>query len=218
MSTDKRIIWKEKDDLELMMIIKSFIEEHEIKTSREYVKATRENPNISPGIWFINERFDSWQGLLSRIGLKKTAVTDWNKISNDELEKLVKSFIDENNISSMRQYEKICVGKNIPCRSTLKKRFENTNEFFRKKRTEDCFENEFNLFFTIKEEIYKLDLQDSLSRIEFEKRCTNPHLPSVKTIMRRTGLSWEEIMEKIGFDNYKAMRNKTRMKNLQKIR
>lgn len=165
-STDKRIIWKEKDDLELMMIIKSFIEEHEIETSRDYVKATRENPN-----------------------LKKNAVTDWNKMSNDELEKLIKSFIDENNISSMRQYEKISAGKNIPCRNTLKKRFENTNDFFRKKRTEDCFENEFSLFFTIREEIYKLYLQDSLSQIEFEKRCTNPHLPSVKTIMRRTGLS-----------------------------
>jgi hypothetical protein len=35
---------------------------------------------------------------------------------------------------------------------------------------------------------------------EFRKKANSDKLPSVDTIMRRTGMTWEELMQMLGFD------------------
>lgn len=63
-STDKRIVWKEKDDLSLLMLLNQVIEKYGIENIRQYQKFLNENPNESPSTWFISERFGSWDKLL----------------------------------------------------------------------------------------------------------------------------------------------------------
>ncbi|WP_449260414.1 hypothetical protein [Enterococcus casseliflavus] len=49
---------------------------------------------------------------------------------------------------------------------------------------------------------------------EVRKRTTSEKLPSVDTLMRRSGKSWEELMEEIGFD-YREIKIEKLIKNFK---
>lgn len=70
MTIDKRVIWKDKSDLEMMIEIKNFIANHGISSVREYQSFKKKYPNDVPGLWVIQQRFDSWEKMLVRIGNK----------------------------------------------------------------------------------------------------------------------------------------------------
>lgn len=79
-STDKRIVWKEKDDLSLLMLLNQVIEKYGIENIRQYQKFLNENPNESPSTWFISERFGSWDKLLLALW-SEPQILDQNPIS-----------------------------------------------------------------------------------------------------------------------------------------
>lgn len=109
------------------------------------------------------------------------------------------TFIKEEGIRSQRAYERSTVGnKTVPSLDTLKKRFDDIKPFFQRD-SEGSISN-FELLFELRNEIIRLGLEESLSMNEFRNRTESEHLPSVDTIMRKTGKSWEELMEDIGFD------------------
>lgn len=85
-----KTIWKEKSDLELILIINDFIGKHKITSVRSYQEKLKEYPAKSPSLWFIMERFNSWDNLLNMIGKEKNHRYQWNAYNDDELEKIVK--------------------------------------------------------------------------------------------------------------------------------
>lgn len=123
-TTDKRIIWKDKNDLELLVLISGFINTHKIDTVRDYQEMLLTNPGKAPSLWLINDRFGSWDKMLLTLGKKPYERYKWNNYSDKELKKIVKDFIKTNNLRSQRKYEEKSVGQNVPSLSTLKKDLE----------------------------------------------------------------------------------------------
>ncbi len=211
-TTDKRIIWKDKNDLELLVLISGFIDTHKIETVRDYQEMLLMNPGKAPSLWLINDRFGSWDKMLLTLGKKPYERYKWNNYSDKELKKIVKDFIKANNLRSQRKYEEKSVGQNVPSLSTLKKRFGDVKFFFAAKKSETM--NSFEMLILLKSEIKRLDLEASLSRTEFEKNYNRSLIPSPSTIIRRTGKTWEELMEEIGFD-YRKIKAERLTKNLK---
>lgn len=211
-SNDKRAKWKKKSDLQLMQIILEFIEKNQVHSVRQYQQKLKEYPKEVPSVWFIKERFGSWDKLLIQLGETRFKRYYWSK-TTDEARKLVASeFIKNESIVSQREYEKRTAGnKSVPSLDTLKKRFDDLKPLF-KDRKEDTI-SDFQLLFELRKEIVRLEMETSLSMTEFRKKYNSEKLPSVDTIMRRTGKSWEDLMEEIGFD-YRTIKVKKLTKNL----
>lgn len=198
-SDDKRAIWKKKSDLQLMQIILDFIEKHQIHSVRKYQQKLKEYPKEVPSIWFIKERFGSWDKLLIQLGETRFERYCWSKLTDDEIQLVASEFIKNESIRSQREYEKRTVGnKSVPSLDTLKKRFDNLKPLFKVPNEESI--SDFQLLFELRKEIVRLGLEKNLSMTEFRKKSNSDKLPSVDTIMRRTGKSWEELMSEIGFD------------------
>lgn len=198
-SDDKRAIWKKKSDLQLMQIILKFIEKHQINSVRKYQQKLMEYPKEVPSIWFIKERFGSWDKLLIQLGETRFERYCWSKMTDDEIKLVVSEFIKNESISSQREYEKRTVGnKSVPSLDTLKKRFDNLKPLFKVPNEESI--SDFQLLFELRKEIIRLGLEKNLSMTEFRRKANSDKLPSVDTIMRRTGMSWEELMQELGFD------------------
>ena len=211
-TTDKRIIWKDKNDLELLVLISEFIDKHNIDTVRGYQEILLRNTGQAPSLWLINERFGSWDRMLLTLGKKPYERYKWNNYSNQELKKIVKDFIKTNSIRSQRKYEEKSVGQNVPSLSTLKKRFGDVKFFFATKKSETI--NSFEMLTLLKEEILNLGLETTLSRTAFEKLYNRSIMPSPSTIIRKTGKTWEELMETLGF-NYREIKVERLSKNLR---
>jgi len=212
-TVDKRIVWKQENDLKLMQIILDFIEKYQINSVRKYQEKLKEHPKEAPGMWFIQERFGSWDKLLIRLGESRTERYCWSKMSNTELKKVVLDFIKTESVLSQRDYERRAVGnRNIPSLDTLKKRFDDIKPFFKRQPKETI--SDFEILFELRREIVKLGLEKSLSMTEFRKKSNSERLPSVDTITRRTGRSWEELMSEIGFD-YRSIKVKKLTKNFK---
>lgn len=109
-SDDKRARWKKKSDLQLMQIILNFIEKHQVNPVRKYQQKLMEYPKEVPSIWFIKERFGSWNKLLIQLGETKFERYCWSKMTDDEIKLVVSEFIKNESISSKREYEKRTVG------------------------------------------------------------------------------------------------------------
>lgn len=211
-SIDKRIVWKEKNDLELLLLINKFIDSHAISTVRDYQESLANHSEKVPSLWVINSRFGSWDKMLLSLGKKPYERNRWDNYSDDELKKIVASFVSDNKIRSQRKYEKMSVGENIPSLSTLKKRFGDTRFFFAGEKKEVI--SDFQMLTLLKAEIVNLGLESTLSRAEFEKLYNRSVMPSPSTIIRKTGKNWEELMEAIGFD-YREIKVKRLSKNLK---
>lgn len=211
-SPDKRIIWKEKDDLSLLMLINQVIDKYGIENIRQYQNFLNEHPKDSPSTWFINDRFGSWDKLLLTLGKKPYERYKWNSYSDDQLKLLVKEFLEDKHIHSQRQYEIQISGKNMPSLSTLKKRFGDLKFLFQKKKEKVA--SDFELLSALRKEIIRLGLEESLSRTEFSKKYDQTLLPHPTTIMRKTNKSWEELMEELGFDFISIKKDKL-TKNLK---
>lgn len=210
---DKRVIWKHESDLKLMQVILEFIEKHQIDSVRKYQLKLKEYPKEVPSLWFIKERFGSWDKLLIQLGENRLERYCWSKIPNDKLKEIAVTFIKEEGIRSQRAYERRTVGsKTVPSLDTLKKRFDDIKPFFKRESQESV--SNFELLFELRNEIIRLGLEESLSMNEFRNRAKSEHLPSVDTIMRKTGKSWEELMEEIGFD-YRKVKIEKLLKNLR---
>lgn len=210
-SKDKRVIWKQKSDLKLMQIILDFIEKHEVSSVRKYQKKLKEFPKEAPSVWFINERFGSWDKLLIQLGETRFERNCWSKMTDEQVMLIATEFIKNESISSRREYERRSVGnKNVPSLDTLKKRFENIKPLFKNQKQDSI--SDFQLLSELKKEIIRLKLEKSLSMTEFRKKSNSEKLPSVDTIMRRTGKSWEELMTEIGFD-YRTIKIEKLIKN-----
>lgn len=131
-SDDKRAIWKKKSDLQLMQIILDFIEKHQIHSVRNYQQKLREYPKEIPSIWFIKERFGSWDKLLIQLGETRFERYCWSKMTDEEIKLVASEFIKNESITSQREYEKRVVGnKSVPSLDTLKKRFDNLKPLFK---------------------------------------------------------------------------------------
>ncbi|EHR4851644.1 MULTISPECIES: hypothetical protein [Enterococcus] len=197
-SKDARIVWKEKSDLFLLTHIQQFIGENNIQSVRQYQQKLKEFPRAAPSIWFITERFGSWDKLLIQLGQGKPERYCWSKMSDEELYKIVRDYVNQEEIYSQKRYERESANNpNVPSLFTLKKRFENLKPLFKKEKQGI---SDTALLIELHGEIVRLGLEDSLSMTEFRNRTTSEKLPSVDTIMRKTGKSWEELMEEIGFD------------------
>lgn len=212
-SDDKRAIWKEKSDLQLMQIILDFIEKHQIHSVRKYQQKLRECPKEVPSIWFIKERFGSWDKLLIQLGETRFERYCWSKLTDDEIKLVASEFIKNESIRSQREYEKRTIGnKSVPSLDTLKKRFDNLKPLFKVKNEESI--SDFQLLFELRKEIVRLGLEKNLSMTEFRKKANSEKLPSVDTIMRRTGKSWEELMRELGFD-YRTIKIEKLIRNFK---
>lgn len=210
---DKRIIWKRKNDLILMQTVLEFIEKHQIDSVRKYQQKLKEYPRESPGVWFIQKHFGSWDKLLIQLGEGRTERYCWSKLTNKELEEVVLDFIKTKSIISQRDYERKTIGnRNVPSLDTLKKRFDDIKPFFKRQPKETI--SDFEILFELRREIVNLGLEKSLSMTEFRKKSKSERLPSVDTIMRRTGKPWEELMKEIGFD-YRAIKIEKLTKNFK---
>ena len=213
---DGRIVWKNLSDLKLILLINQFIEKYGIKSSRQYQKKLSENPNSAPSMWFINQKYGSWDNLLESIGLEKNDYGKWAKMPEDKLMEIVESFISDEKIRSQRNYETKSVGRDVPSLSTLKKIVGDVRPLFRKKEQKNLL-TDFQLLMELREEIIRLGLEEDLSMTKFRKLSRSDKLPSAITILRRTNKSWEE-MEEIGFDYrkikiYKQRDNLSRKKS-----
>ena len=196
---DKRVIWKQKNDLVLMQIILDFIEKYQIDSVRKYQEKLKEHPKEVPSLWCIQERFGSWDKLLIQLGESRNERYCWSKMSDKDLKEIVRGFINSEAIRSQREYERKSAGKmDVPSLDTLKKRFGDIKPFFQRQVKETI--SDFEILFELRREIVRLGLEKSLSMTEFRKKAKSESLPSVDTIMRRTGMSWEELMNEIGFD------------------
>lgn len=212
-SDDKRAKWKKKSDLQLMQIILKFIEKHQVNSVRKYQQKLMEYPKEVPSIWFIKERFGSWDKLLIQLGETRFERYCWSKMTDDEIKLVVSEFIKNESISSQREYEKRTVGnKSVPSLDTLKKRFDNLKPLFKVPNEESI--SDFQLLFELRKEIVRLGLEKNLSMTEFRRKTNSDKLPSVDTIMRRTGMSWEELMQEIGFD-YRTIKIKKLTRNFK---
>lgn len=214
--TDRRIIWKNQSDLKLILTINDFIGKHGITSTRQYQRKLAEYPNESPSIWFINQKYGSWDNLLDSIGLEKNDYGKWAKMPEDKLIKIVKCFINAEKICSQHNYETASVGRDVPSLSTLKKIVGDVQLLFRKKE-EKTLLTDFQLLLELREEIIRLGLEEDLSMTKFRKLSKSDKLPSAITILRRTKKTWEELMEEIGFDYrkikiYKQRNNLSRNK------
>ncbi|MGF2052364.1 hypothetical protein [Enterococcus casseliflavus] len=214
-ATDKRIVWKEKNDLELLLLINRFIDSHGISTVRDYQKKIEDSAERMPSLWLINSRFGSWDSMLKSLGKKPYERYKWDTYSDNELKEIVSIFISENKIRSQRKYEKLNVGKNVPSLSTLKKRFGDVRSFFKVDQEADL--NSFQMLTLLKEEILNLGLETTLSRTTFEKLYNRSIMPSPSTIIRKTGKTWEELMETLGF-NYREIKVERISRNLKQNR
>ncbi|WP_373781410.1 hypothetical protein [Kaistella sp.] len=214
-TTDQRIVWKDKNVLELLVLINGFIDAHEINTVRDYQRKIAEYPGEAPSLWYINQRFGSWDKMLLSLGKKPYEGYKWDSYSDRDLKKIVKDFIKTNGIRSQRSYDQKSVGENIPSLSTLKKRFGDIKFFFITNEKESL--SSFELLSLLKTEIERLNLENTLSRTEFEKKYNRSFMPSPSTIIRKTGKTWEELMEEIGF-NYRRIKNERLSKNLKQYR
>lgn len=211
-SKDARVVWKEKSDLFLLTHIQQFIGENNIHSVRQYQQKLKEFPKAAPSIWFITERFGSWDKLLIQLGQGKPERYCWSKMSNEELYTVVREYVNQEEIYSQKRYERESANNpNVPSLYTLKKRFENLKPLFKKKKNSI---SDTALLVELHAEIVRLGLEDSLSMTEFRKRTTSEELPSVDTLMRRTGKSWEELMEEIGFD-YREIKIEKLIKNFK---
>ena len=168
MTIDKRVIWKDKSDLEMMIEIKNFIANHGISSVREYQRFKKKYPNDVPGLWVIQQRFDSWEKMLVCLGNKVFDRYRWAQYSDEELKTLVEAFIKENGVYSQRKYERVCGVNNMPSLSTLKKRYEDVRFLFRKSKSPD-YVTDFNLLLRLKNEIIRLDMVDHLSMTYFRE-------------------------------------------------
>lgn len=130
---DGRIVWKNLSDLKLILLINQFIEKYGIKSSRQYQKKLSENPNSAPSMWFINQKYGSWDNLLESIGIETNDYGKWAKMPEDKLMEIVESFISDEKIRSQRNYETKSVGRDVPSLSTLKKIVGDVRPLFRKK-------------------------------------------------------------------------------------
>lgn len=213
MTTDNRIVWKDKNDLELMIEISKYIEKYDIKSVKEYQSFKKEYFRKVPSLWFIQEHFGSWESLLKKIGNKTYNRYRWSMISDEELIGIVKSFVSENKVFAQRRYEKVSSGKNLPSLSTLKKRFDNIQFLFEPQKNSEVV-TDFELLSRLKEEIIRLGMEENLSMTEFRKQYDRELLPSVDTIMRNTNKTWEELMEEIGF-KYREIKLKKQLGNLK---
>ncbi len=106
MGKDKRIVWKDQSDLKIILTISQFIETYEIKSSREYQKQLSKNPHSAPSMWFIINKYGSWNNLLNSIGIDNNGSKKWARMETDELIKVAQIFIDSEKIKSQRVYEK----------------------------------------------------------------------------------------------------------------
>lgn len=211
---DGRIIWKNQSDLNLILTINNFIEKHGITSTRQYQRKLAEHPNESPSIWFINQKYGSWDNLLESIGLEKNDYGKWAKMSEDKLIEIVESFINEEKIRSQRNYEEKSVGREVPSLSTLKKIVGDVRPLFRKKEEKNLL-TDFQLLMELREEIIRLGLEEDLSMTKFRKLSKSDKLPSAITILRRTNKNWEELMTEIGFD-YRRIKIYKQRNNLSK--
>lgn len=94
MGKDKRIVWKDQSDLKIILTISQFIETYEIKSSREYQKQLSKNPHSAPSMWFIINKYGSWNNLLNSIGIDNNGSKKWARMETDELIKVAQIFID----------------------------------------------------------------------------------------------------------------------------
>ncbi|MCB5953340.1 hypothetical protein LI951_14820 [Enterococcus sp. BWT-B8] len=212
---DKKVIWKDQNDLILMMIINNFIEKNDVKSVRQYQQKIKEFPKEVPSVWFIVERYGSWEKLMLRIGIITNNQKSWKKMTNEELYMSAEQFIVSNNIKSQRSYEKISVGKNVPSLSTLKKRIGDVKPLFKKKMNTEIHQTNFELLLELKNEIVRLGMEGNPSITEFRKRNCSTKLPSVDTLKRHFGKTWEELMEEIGFD-YRAVKIRKMSENFSR--
>lgn len=214
-ANDKRIVWKEKSDLELMSIISDVLEKESIFTSRQYQEFKKKQPQAVPSLWFIRERFNSWEGLLHKLGKPTYNKDQWYRYSDDELEELVLTFISDKEIKSQHQYEKISGNNSMPSLYTLRMRFgERLRVFFKNKKPQEVQETNFELLTKLKEEIVRLGLESDLSMTKFNHLYNADELPSADTIIRKTNKNWEELMSEIGYD-YREIKIKKIKKNLK---
>lgn len=82
---DKRVIWKNMNELQLLLKISQFIEENSIKTCSQYQEKLNEFPKEVPSVWFIIQRYGSWNNLLRKIDRKENQHYQWNHHSDEEL-------------------------------------------------------------------------------------------------------------------------------------
>ena len=134
-SKDARIVWKEKSDLFLLTHIQQFIGENNIQSVRQCKQKLKEFPRAAPNIWFITERFGSWDKLLIQLGQGKPERYCWSKMSDEELYKVVRDYVNQEEIYSQKKYEReFANNSNVPSLFTLKKRFENLKPSFKKEK------------------------------------------------------------------------------------
>ncbi|HAP5748602.1 TPA: hypothetical protein IU268_002577 [Enterococcus faecalis] len=213
MGKDKLIVWKDQSDLKIILTISQFIETYEIKSSREYQKQLSKNPNSAPSMWFINNKYGSWNNLLNSIGVDNSGSKKWARMETDELIKVAQIFIDSEKIKSQRVYEKKSTGKDVPCLSTLKNRLGDIRFLFKKEVNKRL--TNFEILLELKNEIIRLNMEDDLSMTKFQNYSKSKQLPSVYTIMRRTNKTWEELMSEIGYD-YREIKIKKQRNNLRR--
>ena len=99
MGKDKRIVWKDQSDLKIILTISQFIETYEIKSSLEYQKQLSKNPHSAPSMWFIINKYGSWNNLLNSIGIDNNGSKKWARMETDELIKVAQIFIDSENLN-----------------------------------------------------------------------------------------------------------------------
>ena len=213
---DKRVIWKNMNELQLLLKISQFIEKNSIKTCSQYQEKLSEFPKEVPSVWFIIQRYGSWNNLLRKIDRKENQHYQWNHLSDEELIDIACSFIEEEQICSQRKYEQKVVGKNVPSLSTLKKRMGDVRPLFKKHLEEALVvPTNFELLLELKKEIIRLELEQDLSMTTFKQKNQSPQLPSVDTIMRRTNKNWEELMSELGY-NYREIKREKMKRNLKR--
>lgn len=210
---DKRYIWKNKSKLELMLQLNEFITKHGITTVRQYQVNLKQQPGKQPSLWFIKANFGSWEQLLIALDKIHYNRYRWNELTDSKLKDLVSQFIAANDLRSQRAYEKKIVGQDLPSLSTLRKRFGDIRFFFATKPMGNTL-TDYRLLEELKKELFHLGLQDDLSMTKFRQQTQSKILPSVDTILRRTGKSWEDLMFEIGFD-YRSVKRKKLTKNFK---
>lgn len=68
---DRRDIWENMNELQLLLKISQFIEKNSIKTCSQYQEKLSEFPKEVPSVWFIIQRYGSWNNLLRKLIGKK---------------------------------------------------------------------------------------------------------------------------------------------------
>ncbi|BAK93640.1 hypothetical protein TEH11_0741 [Tetragenococcus halophilus subsp. halophilus] len=53
------MIWKEKSDLKLVLVLNDFIEKTGITSVRLYQKCLKDRPKEAPSLWFITQKYGS---------------------------------------------------------------------------------------------------------------------------------------------------------------